>query len=223
MQLPLTTGLADDSALLRHEVAYCLGQRQDPASVQLLKDTLANPNEHPMYATAAVLVVVGVGVYEGVTLAYVTHRVRHEAAEALGAIATDDCLVPLKQHQHDPCLEVGVGGPRQACTPPLSNTSYTPHIMIIINTRRLQKHVSLHCNVLKQTDNGMMLMLQHLHMLMQTLLQHTDSSMIIMQGVVVVKLLRSTQKTPPHMVNNMMVNNMMVNMMGNNNNPSISV
>lgn len=42
-------GLGDSSALLRHEVAYCLGQRQDPASVQLLKDTLANPLEHPMY------------------------------------------------------------------------------------------------------------------------------------------------------------------------------
>ena len=42
-------GLGDSSALLRHEVAYCLGQRQDPASVQLLKDTLANPQEHPMY------------------------------------------------------------------------------------------------------------------------------------------------------------------------------
>lgn len=43
------TGLGDSSALLRHEVAYCLGQRQDPASVQLLKDTLANDQEHPMY------------------------------------------------------------------------------------------------------------------------------------------------------------------------------
>lgn len=31
---------------------------------------------------------------------------RHEAAEALGAIATDECLLPLQQHEHDACLEV---------------------------------------------------------------------------------------------------------------------
>jgi deoxyhypusine monooxygenase len=32
--------------------------------------------------------------------------VRHEAAEALGAIGTEDCLHPLRTHEDDPCLEV---------------------------------------------------------------------------------------------------------------------
>ena len=33
-------------------------------------------------------------------------RVRHEAAEALGAINTPACLQSLAQHQDDSCLEV---------------------------------------------------------------------------------------------------------------------
>lgn len=50
------------SALLKHEVAYVLGQMQSPASVLALQESLADTAEHPM--------------------------VRHEAAEALGAVAT---------------------------------------------------------------------------------------------------------------------------------------
>lgn len=41
-------GLKDPSALFRHEVAYCLGQRQDPAAVATLKQILKDENEHPM-------------------------------------------------------------------------------------------------------------------------------------------------------------------------------
>jgi len=48
------------SALLRHEVAYVLGQMQHPVSVDALEESLRRVNEHSM--------------------------VRHEAAEALGAI-----------------------------------------------------------------------------------------------------------------------------------------
>ena len=33
-------------------------------------------------------------------------RVRHEAAEALGAINTAECLDSLARHQQDSCLEV---------------------------------------------------------------------------------------------------------------------
>lgn len=52
------------SALLKHEVAYVLGQMQSPDSVRALRESLADASEHPM--------------------------VRHEAAEALGAVATGD-------------------------------------------------------------------------------------------------------------------------------------
>ena len=41
-------GLRDPSALFRHEVAYCLGQRQDPAAVATLKRILKDEAEHPM-------------------------------------------------------------------------------------------------------------------------------------------------------------------------------
>lgn len=34
------------------------------------------------------------------------YRVRHEAGEALGAIGSPECMAQLRQHQHDPCLEV---------------------------------------------------------------------------------------------------------------------
>lgn len=73
-------GLKDPSALFRHEVAYCLGQRQDPAAVATLKQILKDEKEHPM--------------------------VRHEAGEALGAIGTEECLAPLREHLQDACPEV---------------------------------------------------------------------------------------------------------------------
>lgn len=52
------------SALLRHEVAFVLGQMQHPAALDALAEALARPAEHSM--------------------------VRHEAAEALGALEFDD-------------------------------------------------------------------------------------------------------------------------------------
>ena len=61
---PQHTAIADPSCLFRHDVAFCLGQRQDPASVAALSALLADKQQHSM--------------------------VRHEAAEALGAIAGAD-------------------------------------------------------------------------------------------------------------------------------------
>jgi len=68
------------SALLRHDVAFCLGQRQDASAVEALVRLLEDTSEHPM--------------------------VRHEAGEALGAIATERCLAPLRAHKEDGCQEV---------------------------------------------------------------------------------------------------------------------
>ncbi|KXZ51717.1 hypothetical protein GPECTOR_11g165 [Gonium pectorale] len=76
----LALALKDESALFRHDVAFCLGQRQDAAAVQILTDILHNSEEHAM--------------------------VRHEAGEALGAIGTEECLVPLREHLDDAVLEV---------------------------------------------------------------------------------------------------------------------
>ncbi len=40
--------MKDRSALFRHDVAFCLGQRQDPLAIDVLKKTLLNTSEHPM-------------------------------------------------------------------------------------------------------------------------------------------------------------------------------
>jgi len=71
----LVTGFEDPSALFRHEIAYVMGQLCDPASVPALVKVLQNSSEEGM--------------------------VRHEAAEALGSIATEDVLPILKDCMAD--------------------------------------------------------------------------------------------------------------------------
>lgn len=73
---PCLTGLKCGSALFRHEVGYVLGQLQHEAAVSELAATLARTTESPM--------------------------VRHECAEALGAIARPACLAALREYITDP-------------------------------------------------------------------------------------------------------------------------
>lgn len=77
---PLMYALRDGSALFRHDVAFALGQRQDREAVQALIAVLNNGTENSM--------------------------VRHEAAEALGAIGTAECLQPLRDHETSDVQEV---------------------------------------------------------------------------------------------------------------------
>lgn len=73
----------DESALLKHECCYCLGQMADQTAINYLVQVLNNTNEHPV--------------------------VRHEAAEALGNLmtSTDEHLINLlKQHKQDSSLIV---------------------------------------------------------------------------------------------------------------------
>jgi deoxyhypusine monooxygenase len=69
----LTSGFSDPSAVFRHEVAYVMGQMAHPAAIISLKQMLSNEGEHAM--------------------------VRHEAAEALGAIAADGITPYLQTYQ----------------------------------------------------------------------------------------------------------------------------
>ncbi|XP_022100205.1 deoxyhypusine hydroxylase-like [Acanthaster planci] len=71
---------ADDSALLKHECAYCLGQMQDEGAISMLVDVLEDVNQEPI--------------------------VRHEAGEALGAIGSPQILNILKKYEHDPITEI---------------------------------------------------------------------------------------------------------------------
>lgn len=73
--LAICDGLDDESALFRHEIGYVLGQMQHPAAIEALTLRLKDGDENPM--------------------------VRHECAEALGAIATEKCVPILKAYLED--------------------------------------------------------------------------------------------------------------------------
>lgn len=73
--LALATGFDDPSALFKHEIAYVFGQLCNPVTVPALIKVLQRETEAPM--------------------------VRHEAAEALGSIATDECLPVLQSFLND--------------------------------------------------------------------------------------------------------------------------
>ena len=44
----LISSLNNPSALFRHDVCFCLGQRQEAASIDVLSTTLRDRQEHPM-------------------------------------------------------------------------------------------------------------------------------------------------------------------------------
>lgn len=71
---------SDESALLKHELAYCLGQMQDRHAIPTLTAVLKDTQQEPM--------------------------VRHEAGEALGAIGDPIVLGLLKEYSQDPVIEV---------------------------------------------------------------------------------------------------------------------
>jgi len=91
--LALATGFNDHSALFRHEIAYVMGQLQHPAAVPSLTQRLEDKKEHPM--------------------------VRHEAAEALGAIGTDPTAPVLTRYQNDTDRIV-----RESCSVALDISEY---------------------------------------------------------------------------------------------------
>ncbi|XP_023941263.1 deoxyhypusine hydroxylase [Bicyclus anynana] len=89
----LAKGFQASSALFRHEVAFVFGQMQDERSVPALIQTLEDKDEHEM--------------------------VRHEAAEALGSIGTEDCTKVLKMYLEDPRPVV-----RESCEVALDMSEY---------------------------------------------------------------------------------------------------
>ncbi|TLD13176.1 uncharacterized protein PgNI_03767 [Pyricularia grisea] len=78
----IAAGFASPSALLKHELAYCLGQTGKPAAEPYLKNVLEDLNEDPMC--------------------------RHEAAEALGALGNASSLEVLRRFRDRPGEEVVV-------------------------------------------------------------------------------------------------------------------
>ena len=82
----IASAFSTPSALLKHEVAYCLGQTRHGATAPHLTAVLKNGNEDPM--------------------------VRHEAAEALGALGHTDSIELLTAKRDDPQEAVVV---RETC------------------------------------------------------------------------------------------------------------
>jgi len=78
--LALCEGLKCKSALFRHEIGYVLGQIQSPLSIKALADNLKQSGEN--------------------------HMVRHECAEALGSVGTDECSKILSGYLNDPQVVV---------------------------------------------------------------------------------------------------------------------
>ena len=76
----MLVGFTDQSTLLKHELAYVLGQMKNPSALPTLERVLRNLEEDPM--------------------------VRHEAAEAMGAISSMQSIPTLKELLHDERREV---------------------------------------------------------------------------------------------------------------------
>ena len=72
----ISEGFKDSSALLKHELAYVLGQMQNPYAIKILSQVLSDVEENPM--------------------------VRHEAGEALGAIGDPKSIEVLEKFVNDP-------------------------------------------------------------------------------------------------------------------------
>ncbi len=76
----MARAFSDESALLKHEVAYCLGQMGHPSAADVLVRVLEDASVEPI--------------------------VRHEAGEALGALGDPAALPVLRRHLGDPVTEV---------------------------------------------------------------------------------------------------------------------
>ena len=78
----ISQGLSDPSPLLKHELAYVLGQMSNPLAISTLESVLIDQNHQH------------------------TSMVRHEAAEALGALSSEGSLPLLRRYLKDPSREV---------------------------------------------------------------------------------------------------------------------
>jgi len=76
----ISEAFTDPSALLKHELAYCLGQMKDSRAIPMLVQVLEDKSQEPM--------------------------VRHEAGEALGAIGDVSVVDILQKYSNDSVVEV---------------------------------------------------------------------------------------------------------------------
>lgn len=91
----MIAGFSDESALLKHELAYCLGQMRDESALPTLSTVLATESEDAMVRHE-------VCSYKQVIFLLRLTFCFGEAAEALGAISSTSSLPILKKYCSDP-------------------------------------------------------------------------------------------------------------------------
>lgn len=84
-------GLKDESALLKHELSYCLGQMGDDRALPVLQAVLADVNEDPMVRHEVSLS----------PLLSLSQTHSSQAAEAMGAISSPKSMPFLKEYLTD--------------------------------------------------------------------------------------------------------------------------
>ena len=89
-------GFQDPSALLKHELAYCLGQTKNAAALPILESVLADEREDPMVRHEVSRCSF---TYRRINVAHVFHIA--QAAEAMGAISSASSLPVLKKYLND--------------------------------------------------------------------------------------------------------------------------
>lgn len=115
----IAQGFADSSALLKHELAYVLGQMGEPTAIPVLESVLVDTTQDAM--------------------------VRHESAEALAALSSISSL-PLLRKYADPRLE-GVREVRETCEIALAKIEWDNSDEAKAQSERLDRCVPLSSDV----------------------------------------------------------------------------
>lgn len=117
----ISQAFQDDSALLKHELAYCLGQMQDERAIPVLEDVLKDTSQEPMVRHEAGRQEMSWSPSFIFSLNKCTQLLKwsmvHTSClipsysipvlgEALGAIGNPTVLDLLKQYSEDPVIEV---------------------------------------------------------------------------------------------------------------------
>lgn len=89
-------GFQDESALLKHELAYCLGQMKHKSALSVLESVLNNKAEDPMVRHEVSYDLAFI------SLCVIPILFARQAAEAIGAISSESSLPVLQKYLNDP-------------------------------------------------------------------------------------------------------------------------
>lgn len=98
----------DPSALLKHELAYCLGQMRDPAAISILTSVLEDLSQEPMVRHEAGMCSTCMNLTHPLIICYKKKRIKNLflLGEALGAIGNSSVIPLLEKYREDSVPEV---------------------------------------------------------------------------------------------------------------------